>query len=146
MPSSHRPSRKIFDFVGDLLDLFPKAFFYPRSKFHVKEICEWAAKRDFTHVVVLSEKNKQCNRMLVSHLPTGPTALFKISTVVTEAKLAHRGRKTSHIPELLLNNFNTRLGHRIGRFLGSFFPHRPNFKGRQVWLHGLQERDRQSIG
>ena len=127
-----RPSRKIFDFIGDLLDLFPNAFFYPRSKFHVKEICGWAHARGFTHVIVLAEKAKKVNRLLVSHLPVGPTALFKLTTVVLESMLRARGNKTSHVPEILLNNFNTRLGHRVGRVLGSMFPHRPDFKGRQV--------------
>jgi ribosome production factor 1 len=98
----------------------------------VKEICGWAEKKGFTHVIVLAEKNKVCNRLLVSHLPAGPTALFKVTTVVTEAQLSNRANKTSHTPEILLNNFNTRLGHRVGRFLGSFFPHKPNLKGRQV--------------
>ena len=127
-----RPSKKIFEFIGDLLDLLPNAFYYPRKKFHVKEICGWAHNKSFTHVIVLAEKAKKVNRLLVSHLPTGPTALFKLSTVVLEAALKKRGNKTSHMPEILLNNFNTRLGHRVGRFLGSFFPHRPNFQGRQV--------------
>jgi len=127
-----RPSKKIFEFIGDLIDLLPNAFYYPRSKFHVKEICQWAYNKDFTHVIILGEKSKKANRLLVSHLPTGPTALFKLSTVILEAQLKRRGNKTSHIPEILLNNFNTRLGHRVGRFLGSFFPHRPNFTGRQV--------------
>ncbi len=35
----------------------------------------------------------------------------------------NHGNVTAHQPEIILNNFNTRLGHRVGRFLGSFFPH-----------------------
>ncbi len=127
-----RPSKKVFELIADLIDLLPNAFYYPRDKFHVKEICGWAHKKSFTHVIVLGEKSKKVNRMLVSHLPTGPTALFKLTTVVLERALQRRGNKTSHTPEILLNNFNTRLGHRVGRFLGSFFPHRPDFTGRQV--------------
>ena len=33
---------------------------------------------------------------------------------------------------MVLNNFSTRLGHRVGRLLGSLFPHDPQFKGRTV--------------
>jgi ribosome production factor 1 len=33
---------------------------------------------------------------------------------------------------MILNNFTTRLGHRVGRFLGSLYKHEPNFKGREV--------------
>jgi len=39
---------------------------------------------------------------------------------------------SSHKPELILNNFNTRLGHTVGRMIASLFPHDPNFKGRRV--------------
>jgi ribosome production factor 1 len=39
---------------------------------------------------------------------------------------------TDHFPELILNNFNTKVGRRIGRFFASLFPQRPEFKGRQV--------------
>lgn len=45
-------------------------------------------------------------------LPEGPTARFKLTNVVMPKKLHGHGRKTGHRPELILNNFSTRLGHR----------------------------------
>lgn len=39
---------------------------------------------------------------------------------------------SSHKPEVILNNFNTRLGHSIGRLIASLFPHDPQFNGRRV--------------
>lgn len=62
-------------------------------------------------------------RLIVSVLPHGPTAFFKVSNVVPSADVYNHGKVTAHQPEIILNNFNTRLGHRVGRFLGSFFPH-----------------------
>jgi rRNA maturation protein Rpf1 len=56
-------------------------------------------------------------------LKTGPTAYFKLSNFEPGAKIPGHGKSTNHVPELILNNFSTRLGRRIGRFLGSFFPH-----------------------
>lgn len=70
--------------------------------------------------------------MLVSRLPEGPTAFFKVSNVKLTASIKERGRRTNHQPELILNNFSTRLGHRVGRFLGSLFEHQPEFEGHQV--------------
>jgi rRNA maturation protein Rpf1 len=55
-----------------------------------------------------------------------------VTNVVPGMAIEHSGQPTGHVPELILNRFNTRLGHRIGRFLGSFFPHAPEFQGRQV--------------
>jgi len=127
-----RPSGKLFAFIGNLLEMLPNAFFYPRKTFHMKQICQWAVNKNFTHLFVLSEKQKVCNGIIISHLPAGPTAYFKVSNVIPTSEISNHGRVTAHQPELILNNFNTRLGHRVGRFLGGCYPHDPEFKGRQV--------------
>lgn len=61
--------------------------------------------------------------MIVSHLPSGPTACFKLSNFHHAAEISGHGSKTGHVAEVILNRFTTRLGHRVGRFLGSMFPH-----------------------
>mmetsp|Transcript_26675 Transcript_26675/g.37593 ORF Transcript_26675/g.37593 Transcript_26675/m.37593 type:complete len:345 (+) Transcript_26675:155-1189(+) len=134
-----RPSQQIFYFIADLQRFFPQLHFYPRKHYSVKEICTFAANRDFTHLMVLSEKDKVCNGMTISHLrinegqvSAGPTAFFKVSNVIPSTDVPNHGSATSHIPEMNLNGFGTRLGHRVGRFLGSLFPHNAQFQGRQV--------------
>ena len=134
-----RPSQQVFYLIADLQRFFPALHFYPRKHYSIKEICTFAANRDFTHLMVLSEKAKKCNGMTISHLrqhdghvTAGPTAFFKVSNVVTGQNIPNHGSATNHIPELVLNGFGTRLGHRIGRFLGSLFPHNAEFQGRQV--------------
>mmetsp|Transcript_7109 Transcript_7109/g.19895 ORF Transcript_7109/g.19895 Transcript_7109/m.19895 type:complete len:354 (-) Transcript_7109:969-2030(-) len=133
------PSQSLFYFIADLQKMIPSLHFYPRKKFSIKEICHFASNRNFTHLIVLSEKSKVCNGLTLSHLRkhddtaiAGPTAFFKVSNVITSKDIPHHGSQTSHIPELNLHNFGTRLGHRIGRLLGSIFPHDAQFKGRQV--------------
>ena len=50
------------------------------------------------------------------------------------------GRISSHKPELILNNFNTRLGRRVGRMLGSLFHQDPQFRGRRaVTFHNQRD-------
>jgi ribosome production factor 1 len=127
-----RPSRELFRFIGGLMAMVPNAFYYPRRNYDVKQICTFATNKKFTHLFVLAEKSKVCNGMVISHLPAGPTAFFKISNVLVTEDIPNHGQKTSHVPEIILNRFATRLGRRVGRFLGSVFPHRPEFKGRQV--------------
>jgi ribosome production factor 1 len=68
----------------------------------------------------------------VSLLPTGPTAHFRLSSFVPTTKIKGHANLTGHVPEIILNQFTTRLGHRVGRFLGSMFPHKPEFVGRRV--------------
>lgn len=145
------PSAELFHFIGDLMRFLPGLYYYPRRKYSVKDICTYATNREFTHLIVLSEKSKKCNGMIVSHLrpsaaaagtgagnadPSqwkgGPTAFFKVSNVVSSNDVPFHGAPSSHVPELVLNGFTTRLGHRAGRFLGSLFPHNAQFRGRQV--------------
>lgn len=132
-----RPSRHLFWFISDLQRLIPALHFYPRKHYSLKEICSFAQNRDFTHLMVLGENSKHCNGMTISHLGSGdglvgPTAFFKVSNVVTSQNIPNHGASTKHIPELNLHGFGTRLGHRIGRLLGSLFPHDAEFVGRQV--------------
>jgi len=138
-----RPSSNLFHFISDLMRFFPRLFYYPRKSFSVKEIIDFARKKDkgFTHLMVLSEKSKVCNGMIISHIretdavggnQAGPTAFFKISNVIPSTDVPNHGTSTTHVPELVLNGFTTRLGHRCGRFLGSLFPHNAQFQGRQV--------------
>ncbi|KAI8806043.1 anticodon-binding protein [Cladochytrium replicatum] len=62
----------------------------------------------------------------------GPTCHFKLTSIKCGRDIHGHGRVTAHKPEVILNNFNTRLGHTVGRQLAAFFPQVPEFKGRQV--------------
>ena len=71
--------------------------------------------------------------VILSHLPDGPTANFRVSSVKLRDQIVRHGAAPgeSH-PELILNNFDTMLGHRIGRMLASLFPQTPNLNARRV--------------
>lgn len=112
--------------------VFPSAVFYKRQGYALKKIVEYAKKNDFTDVVVVNEDKKILNGMVVCHLPDGPTAMFNLSSVVLNRDIKGRGKPTEHKPELVLNNFGTRLGYRIGRMFGSLFCQDPTFRGRRV--------------
>ena len=105
---------------------------YPPNERNVADVLRAASKRDFTMLLVFTEKAKQCHGVGMVKLPGGPTARFKVSSVVMPEAIRGHGRPTSHRPELILNNFSTRLGHRVGRMLGCLVPHDPQFRGRQV--------------
>ena len=44
------------------------------------EMAQFAISKEFSHLIVLSEKEKKCNGLLVTHLPIGPTAFFRLSS------------------------------------------------------------------
>ena len=69
------------------------------------------------------EKNGIPHSLILSHLPDGPTANFRVSSVKLRDQIVRHGAAPGDSnPELILNNFDTMLGHRIGRMLASLFP------------------------
>jgi ribosome production factor 1 len=122
----------MYKFLADLLEVLPSATYYKRKGYPLKKIVEYAAKRDFTDVMVFNEDRKSINGLLLIHLPHGPTAAFRLSSLVLSKDIKGHGRATTHKPELVLNNFDTRLGHRVGRMFASLFNQDPTFKGRRV--------------
>jgi ribosome production factor 1 len=126
------PSKHIYPLLRELLMLFPTSQFYNRGSYELGQICKFATRADFTHVLVVGERLKMPRTVLLIHLPLGPTMLFRLSSVVLGYDIEGHGNPTKHNPEIVLNNFATRLGHRVGRMMGSLFPHAPDFRGRQV--------------
>ncbi|MCO5610523.1 hypothetical protein L7F22_064762 [Adiantum nelumboides] len=113
-------------FIAELLKILPNAHYYKRGSYEIKQIVKYAKNRDFTAIIIVHDNRKEPS------LPDGPTAHFKLSSLVLSKKIKGHGKPTSHLPELILNNFTTRIGHRVGRMLASLFPQQPNFRGRRV--------------
>lgn len=60
--------------------------------------------------------------MYISHLPEGPTSFFKLTNVKLAQEMRGSAALTTHSPEVVLNNFTTRLGRRAARQLAALFP------------------------
>jgi len=132
MTTSENPSKYIFPFLKEIKTTFPNCFYWPRRNFTLKEICQYAPSKDYTDIMIWRENQKEVNQLILIHLPKGPTAFFKVTNVKLNEDIHHHGNPTDHDPELILNNFNTIIGRRIGRFFASLVPQRPEFKGRRV--------------
>ncbi|KAL7154473.1 hypothetical protein ABFS83_03G004100 [Erythranthe nasuta] len=120
------------DFIEDLRSIIPNAHYYKRGTYDLKKIVEYAKKKDFTSVIVVHTNRREPDALLIIGIPNGPTAHFKLSKLVLRKDIKNHGNPTSHQPELVLNNFTTRLGHRVGRLIQSLFPQDPHFNGRRV--------------
>lgn len=121
-----------FDFVKQVLPVFKGMAYYERLRAGIAEFATKAAEKGFTDVLVIKEDKAKLSTLTHVHLPEGPTAVYKISSFVPTSGIRGHGRCTGHTPEVILNNFTTALGLRVGRMLGCLFPHKPNFVGRQV--------------
>lgn len=122
-------TRKLLD---ELVNVMPNSEYVKRGKVDMKNLVKEAVEKQYSHIVVLNEDLKKPNSIVVSHLPEGPTATFRLTSVKLKKQLKRHGNATNHRPEVILNNFKTRLGHSVGRMLGSLFHMDPEFRGRNV--------------
>ncbi|XP_078500851.1 ribosome production factor 1 isoform X2 [Lissotriton helveticus] len=131
--TSDRPRGRSVKFTEQLSSIIPNSHVYYRRGLPLKKIIPQCIARDFTDLLIINEDRKVPNGLVLTHLPDGPTAHFKMSSVRLRKEIKRKGKTpTEHQPEVILNNFTTRLGHTIGRMFASLFPHDPQFTGRQV--------------
>ncbi|EFC50248.1 predicted protein, partial [Naegleria gruberi] len=130
-------SKFTMTFIKELLNCIPNSFYMKRKHYYVKQVIEYAEKNDFTDVIVIGERNNKPSSCLLIHLPTGPCATFRLSFPKLKKDLRNiakvdRNYCQKFYPELILNNFTTRLGYRVARMFQAIFPQKPNFTGRRV--------------
>ncbi|KAL5513324.1 RPF1 [Sanghuangporus vaninii] len=133
--TSFKSSKPTYEFCDELVNVIPGAEFIRRKKgkgFEMGRVAVWAAARSYTNMIVVNEDMKKPNAVTLIHIPEGPTAYFRLSSVQLTKQISGHARPTEHFPELVLNNFVTRLGHTVGRMFQTLFPPMPEFQGRQV--------------
>ncbi|KAI1712305.1 brix domain-containing protein [Ditylenchus destructor] len=144
---------KTWKLCFELKKCVPNSEIFSRKNVALKKIVKQAIEKQFTdlvvihevfkgkvNLVVIHEDYKKPNGLILSHLPDGPTAYFKINTLEYTKQIKGAGVSTSHLPEVILNNFKTRLGHTIGRMLACLFPHTPQYTGRRaVTFHNQRD-------
>ncbi|CAG9462200.1 unnamed protein product [Pedinophyceae sp. YPF-701] len=138
--TSRKSTKATFQFVSEVMELLPCATFCERRGYDLKDIVKFANNRNFSDIIVFHEDRKKMQAMNLIHLPDGPTARFRITNYALSKDIKNCGRATDHRPELILNGFNTRLGHRVGRMFASLFHQDPEFKGRRaVTFHNQRD-------
>ncbi|CAG2119456.1 unnamed protein product [Medioppia subpectinata] len=130
--SSDNPHRTTIKFCRELKQTIPNAEFRFRNRSSVKNMVKAAIARHYTDIVIVNEDWRKPNGLLHVHLPDGPTTHYRLSSVRFCKEIKNRAQYSAHRPEVILNNFNTRLGHTIGRMFASVFHYDPQFKGRRV--------------
>ncbi|KAK6018015.1 brix domain protein, partial [Ostertagia ostertagi] len=92
-------------FCFELHKCIPNSEIFSRKGVPLKKVVKQAISKSYTDLLVVHEDQKRNQRC---------------------------GESTDHNPEIVLNNFNTRLGHSIARMFACLFPHDPKFTGRRV--------------
>ena len=115
--------------------MFPNCYYYPRQKFKLEEIYEFGKNMGYSHVMIVRDAGRW--ELLIRTLEGG-LAVFKLTSIMLGKDIYHHGLATDHNPELILNNFNSKVGIKVGRLFASMFPQNPEFQGRRVVTFHLQ--------
>lgn len=141
------------DQAEELANLFPNTTYVPRpNDLGIIEMAKVASnpttidpetgevRKPYSHLMIAIVERKVIEALTIIVLPAGPTFRFSISSYVPAKRISGHGRPTSHIPELILNNFLTPLGKTAAGLFHSLFPQQPEFLGRQVvTLHNQRD-------
>jgi len=131
--ASEHPGERTYRFMQELCFTLPNAQYFKRKTFPLSKISSYAANRQFTNMIIIQEKSEQPDSMFLMTLPEGPTAYYKISGLRLGSEMKHSVPcNTEHKPEVLVTNFKTRLGLRVGRQLESLFPEVGDDVGRRT--------------
>eukprot|EP00727_Mastigamoeba_balamuthi_P001154 m51a1_g11035 putative ribosome production factor 1 (320) ;mRNA; f:428291-429513 len=138
--TSQHAGKKTFRFARCLAMLFGRgaAKCYRRRTYTLSEISKYAKHKHFTDVIVVCENKELVSDIILSHLPNGPTAYFKVWNVVFLFKTLKILRSLRAPAELIMNNFGTRLGMTIGRMIAALFPQKPDFRAHRVATFHVQ--------
>ena len=79
--SGDNPHSKTIAFIKELSRIIPNSEPMWRKNSAVKKMVKQCIEKGYTDVIVINEDNRIPNGLLVSHLPEGPTAHFRLSNV-----------------------------------------------------------------
>jgi rRNA maturation protein Rpf1 len=81
MTTSVRPSKKTFEFLKEVQTTLPNCYYWERQNYTLKEICDYAPTKQYTDLVIFRENRRKVNEVIMIHLPHGPTAIFKLTSM-----------------------------------------------------------------
>jgi U3 small nucleolar ribonucleoprotein protein IMP4 len=130
--TSRSPSSRLKQFAKEMKILLPNSTRVNRGAHRVDELVNVCKESDFTDLVVLQETRGEPDGMIICHLPLGPTAYFTLNGSVLRHDLEGGAAPMSEAyPHVIVNNFNTDLGRRVGNILKCLFP-MPKVDARRV--------------
>ncbi len=66
LTTCYKPTKHMYDFIRDLLHVFPNSFYYERQRFHMKTIVKVAIEKGFTDLIVINEDKKKFSKYSIS--------------------------------------------------------------------------------
>jgi ribosome production factor 1 len=116
-----------------LQTLIPNSQFERRpSQTSFSSVRESAISDSITDLIVLVAANHEAHTLMHLHLPNGPSAEWRITSIVFPREIPGHATTSHHYPELIMKRFVTRMGKLCARMLRALFPLQPDYVGRRV--------------
>lgn len=123
LTTSRKPSSRLMQFLKEMKIMIPNATRINRGNYVIKELVEVATKYNFSDLIILHEHRGNPDGLIISHLPSGPTAYFALSNVVLRHDLkTELDTMPEEYPHLIFHNFNSKIGDRVSDILKFLFP------------------------
>mmetsp|Transcript_58265 Transcript_58265/g.131973 ORF Transcript_58265/g.131973 Transcript_58265/m.131973 type:complete len:290 (+) Transcript_58265:116-985(+) len=120
--TSREPSSRLKAFAKEIKLLFPNSQRVNRGNHKVDELVEVCRQNDFTDIVMVQETRGEPDGLIISHLPFGPTAYFTLRNCVQRHDIENCGTMSEALPQIILENFQSKLGLRLANVLKCLFP------------------------
>jgi len=134
LTTSIKHTGSIYKFIRELKNFLPNSYFYYRKKFDLGTIITKSIEKGFTDIIIITERLRKPYKLLLIHLPNGPTLEFKLMNVIYQDEIEGHGTSAGFNPEIIFKNFKTNLGYRVTRCLNALFPKKEELKGRELIL------------
>jgi U3 small nucleolar ribonucleoprotein protein IMP4 len=122
--TSRDASSRLKQFAKEIKLLLPNATRINRGNNRVDSLMESCRQSEFTDVVIVQETRGEPDGLVICHLPMGPTAFFSLHNAVLRHDLHDppAAPMSEAYPHLILDNFQSPLGRRVGNILKCLFP------------------------
>ncbi len=121
--SSRDPSQRLLQFVKEVRLLIPNSKRMNRGNIVIKDLVRLCHDHAFTDLVILHAHKGEPDGMIVSHFPFGPTVYFGLTNVILRHDIQGKVDPMSEAyPHIILHNFTTTLGKRLGEVIKHLFP------------------------
>jgi len=124
----------VIPFGECLQSLIPNSVFETREGTSFTEFRNKTIEEGFSDLLVLVSANKMVYSMMQIHLPDGPCAHWRVTSINLPHQIPGHGVASSHYPEVIMKRFETHLGRTCSRMLKSLFPAQPQFEGRRACI------------
>ena len=120
--------------LGEVLQqAIPHALFERRQEgTTITDVINEAQAQEYTDLLVLVEAKSKVHSLVHIHLPAGPCASYRLTSLALPRDIPGHARISSHYPEIILKHFSTHLGRLCSRMLRALFPAAREPHGRRV--------------